>query len=64
VVDELVGVPACCQAGHRYQAAFLRCQLLSLPDLTEQDVIGEVHEGGREVAEHLLSARGWLFSVV
>jgi hypothetical protein len=39
-------------------------ELLSLPDLTEQDVIGEVHDGGCEVAEHLLSARGWLFPVV
>ena len=57
VVDELLGVPARGQARDGDEAAFLRRQLRSLPDLTEQDVIREAHERRCKVPEHPLGTR-------
>src|SRR5947208_169545 len=54
VVDELYGVPARGQARDGDEAAFLRRQLCALPDLTEQDVIGEAHERRCEATKHSL----------
>src|SRR3954452_23485404 len=58
VEGELLGVPAGGQRGDRDEAAFLRRQLRALPRLTEEHVVGEVHQRGGEVAEHALGARG------
>src|SRR5438874_1941155 len=65
VIDELFRVPARREACHCDEASFLRRQLATLPDLAEQDVVGESDEPWGEVAEHPLGA-GWLsgFGVV
>src|SRR3954470_2760556 len=60
VEDQLLGVPAGGQGGDRDQAALLRRQLRARPRLAEEHVVGEVHQRGREVAEHPLGARGLL----
>jgi len=60
VVDELFGVPARGQGRHGEEAALFRRQPGTRPDLSEQDILGEAHEGGREVTERLLGARGLL----
>src|SRR5256885_13890875 len=59
VEAELLGVPAGDQCSDGDQTAVARRELRALPDLAEQDVVGEVHECRCEVAEHLLSGR-WL----
>jgi hypothetical protein len=64
VEGKLLGVAAGGQRGERDQAAVTRRQLRALPRLTEQDVIGEVHEPGGEAAEHLPGADGSLSLVV
>ena len=57
VEGELPGVAAGGQRRDRDKAAVTGRQLRVLPRVTEQHVVSEVHEPGREAAEHLLRAR-------
>jgi hypothetical protein len=51
VADELVGPVGCGQDGDGDQAAVAGGQAGALPDVSEQDVVGELDYLGREVAE-------------
>src|SRR3954467_15964079 len=57
VEGELLGVPAGDQSRDRNEAAVAWRELRSLPHLAEHNVVGEVHECWREVAEHYFGAR-------
>ena len=65
VADELVGPVGCGQDGDRDQAAVAAGQAGALPDVPEQDVVGELDYLGREVAEQPLggSLLFFLFSL-
>jgi len=54
VADELVGPVGCGQDGDGDQAAVAGGQAGALPDVREQDVVGELDYLGREVAEQPL----------
>src|SRR4051794_32165207 len=56
VVGQLLGVRAGGEGRDREQAAFLRGELLAGPDLAEQDVVGQTHQLGGELAELLLGS--------
>src|SRR4051794_14878386 len=57
VKGELLGVPAGNQSRDRDEAAVAWRELRALPHLAEHNVVGEVHECWREVAEHSFGAR-------
>src|SRR3954471_19054163 len=59
VEGELLGVPAGDQSRDRDEAAGAWRELRALPHLAEHNVVGEVHECWREVAEHSFGARGF-----
>jgi len=57
VEQELLGAPTRGQRRDGHEAALLRRQLGAVPDLAEQDVVGEASERRSEVTEQLLSTR-------
>src|SRR3954469_15140484 len=57
VEGELLGVSAGDQCCDRDEAAVAWRELRALPDLAEQNVVGELHESWREAAEHSFGAR-------